>query len=245
MTTYRLPELTGPVWLTRDADEAPAERVRYMSTDDGRWQNDEGDILALPELLALGEIDDEYPGEYNLHGTATPWKVDPAASRQIIGADGEEILYVSGADTTCGDDDALAELIVELVNRHAAIPAAADNPFAAGDGPGDATVVQLADNVAALWRIATPEAREDVAVGCGGLIPLLDALGKAIAARRPAADASAAPFDAAADASALAANELALLWRIAPVELRVEVGAANDTLVARLDRFVDAHARTR
>jgi hypothetical protein len=193
VTIYTLPaEPVGPVWLIEPTN--PDNVVRYYRVDGPagpRWRNDAADELAWLELLALGEVTDAYPGGYEFHGTATPWYVDPESPRTVRGADGAELFYVSGEDTVHAEDVALAKLIVELVNRHAA-----GEDEGVKDQPAEAAAAEQAEQ-------------------------------------------------ALRDAYALAANELVLNWRIAPVELRVEVGQANGKLVERLDAFVDAHARVR
>lgn len=122
MTTFTLPtEPVGPVWLLDHPEHGGPLRFDQAAKHETRsmvWRNIEHDIeLPWVELLALGDVDDEYPGEPNLHGTCTPWHLDEIT---VYDAAGDEVFYLQAAHTTREEDRALAALVVELVNAHAA-----------------------------------------------------------------------------------------------------------------------------
>jgi hypothetical protein len=125
VTTYALPaESDDAVWLADHPEHGGPLRFEPPEGARAWWNARHGIELPWAELLTLGEVDDEYPGEHDLHGTATPWYVEPDTRTTVRGADGAELFYVSGEDTVNAEDVELAKLIVELVNAHVApVPA--------------------------------------------------------------------------------------------------------------------------
>ena len=169
MTTFALPaEPSSPVWLVDHPDHGGP--LRFDPPTVARtWYNSAHDIeLPWVELLALGDVDDEYPGEPNLHGTCTPWHRDGIIVRDAARG---KVFYVQGAHTTSEEDRALAALVVELVNAHAARDTAAADQV---DGPADRLALAVND-VVLRWQRATLSTRAKVNDVCPELGELLKA----------------------------------------------------------------------
>jgi hypothetical protein len=119
VTNYAIPAqaTSSRVWLLDHPEHGgplPADRVQEDIWK-LRTRGDRYDLLSWAELLAVGTVTDEDPNDVSWIG-AFPLR---AHGSRISTANGYEALSISG-DWSIEADERFAQLIVRLLNEHAA-----------------------------------------------------------------------------------------------------------------------------
>jgi hypothetical protein len=120
MTTFRLPpEPAGPVWL-HHPEVGVVRAIRSPGARPGGWvwdvENVPDHVFSWPEMLALGDVQDEHPDLAGL--PPFPWAVETGDVDQVFIENGEGRAFLELPDVL--DSYRIAELIVAAVNAYAA-----------------------------------------------------------------------------------------------------------------------------